>query len=44
MRRRPTLAEVRRQAERHAIEEILLRHHHQHADVAAAFRARRCAA
>ncbi|HDR9494483.1 sigma-54 dependent transcriptional regulator [Burkholderia stabilis] len=33
-RRPPTLAEVRRQAERHAIEETLLRHRHQHADVA----------
>ena len=34
-RRPPTLAEARRQAERHAIEETLMRHRHQHADVAA---------
>nr|WP_241241208.1 sigma-54 dependent transcriptional regulator [Burkholderia cenocepacia] len=33
--RPPTLAQARRQAERHAIEETLLRHRHQHADVAA---------
>nr|WP_249220559.1 sigma-54 dependent transcriptional regulator [Burkholderia cenocepacia] len=33
--RQPTLAQARRQAERHAIEETLLRHRHQHADVAA---------
>lgn len=31
----PTLAQARRQAERHAIEKMLLRHRHQHADVAA---------
>ncbi|KAG8153219.1 Fis family transcriptional regulator [Burkholderia catarinensis] len=34
-RRLPTLAETRRQAERHAIEKTLMRHRHQHADVAA---------
>ncbi len=34
-RQPPTLAEVRRQAERSTIEETLLRHRHQHADVAA---------
>ncbi|MCA8432490.1 Fis family transcriptional regulator [Burkholderia seminalis] len=34
-RRPPTLAETRRQAERRAIEETLLRNRHQHADVAA---------
>ncbi|WP_233344625.1 sigma-54 dependent transcriptional regulator [Burkholderia cepacia] len=34
-RQPPTLAEVRRQAERHMIEETLLRHRHQLADVAA---------
>ncbi|MBU9263174.1 sigma-54 dependent transcriptional regulator [Burkholderia multivorans] len=33
--RPPTLAEARRQAERRAIEETLMRHRHQHADVAA---------
>jgi len=33
--RPPTLAQARRQAERHAIEDTLLRHRHQHADVAA---------
>ncbi|RQR89078.1 MULTISPECIES: sigma-54 dependent transcriptional regulator [unclassified Burkholderia] len=33
--RPPTLAESRRQAERRTIEETLLRHRHQHADVAA---------
>ncbi|WP_321856052.1 sigma-54 dependent transcriptional regulator [Burkholderia cenocepacia] len=33
--RPPTLAQARRQAERRAIEETLLRHRHQHADVAA---------
>ncbi|MBY4767212.1 sigma-54 dependent transcriptional regulator [Burkholderia ambifaria] len=33
--RPPTLAEARRQAERRTIEETLLRHRHQHADVAA---------
>ncbi|WP_152671270.1 sigma-54 dependent transcriptional regulator [Burkholderia contaminans] len=33
-RRPPTLAEARRQAERRAIEETLMRHRHQHADVA----------
>nr|WP_244110592.1 sigma-54 dependent transcriptional regulator [Burkholderia cenocepacia] len=33
--RQPTLAQARRQAERHAIEETLLRHRHQHVDVAA---------
>ena len=35
-RRPPTLAQARRQAERHVIEETLMRHRHQHADVAAA--------
>ncbi|WP_233633066.1 sigma-54 dependent transcriptional regulator [Burkholderia seminalis] len=34
-RRPPTLAQTRRQAERRAIEETLLRNRHQHADVAA---------
>nr|WP_175918711.1 sigma-54 dependent transcriptional regulator [Burkholderia pyrrocinia] len=34
-RQPPTLAEVRRQAERRAIEETLLRHRYRHADVAA---------
>ncbi|WP_425111700.1 sigma 54-interacting transcriptional regulator [Burkholderia anthina] len=34
-RQPPTLAEARRQAERRTIEETLLRHRHQHADVAA---------